>query len=164
MVTMARTHRLDKRLSLPPADVLMRVVSCFKSEGIPFALGGSALLASMGIVDIVHDWDVTTDCSAARVFGALSAADIDFVEAAGPDELFASAAHVAVGGESGFVDLIIGFAVRIDQSVVRIPAHPKSTWMGLPVADPLAWQIAYRAMGRHGSADAIGAVLEGRSA
>jgi hypothetical protein len=46
------------------------------------------------------------------------------------------------------VDLLIGFAIRTAEGIVRIPAVPGAAWRGLTMARPEEWRLAYRAMGR----------------
>ncbi len=56
----------------PPLDVVRSVVQSIQRRGGEVALGGSGLLAALGLVASVHDWDVTTDASLPLVTTALS--------------------------------------------------------------------------------------------
>jgi len=48
-----------------------QVVTALQDHGADAALGGSGLLAALGLVDAVRDWDVTTDADPAVVEAAL---------------------------------------------------------------------------------------------
>ncbi len=70
----------------------MAVVSALQSEGAVAAVGGSGLLAALGLVDSVRDWDVTTDAATQTVEAAL----------AGVAGAVFSAAPAGEAGEAGY--------------------------------------------------------------
>ena len=45
----------------PPLRPLLVLVERLERAGIVVALGGSGLLATLGLTDAVRDWDLTTD-------------------------------------------------------------------------------------------------------
>jgi hypothetical protein len=47
--------------ALPPLEPLRAVLARLEAAGVPHALGGSGLLAALGLVERVNDWDVTCD-------------------------------------------------------------------------------------------------------
>lgn len=61
-------------LVAPRLDVVRRVVASLVAGSVPVALGGSGLLAALGLVDRVRDWDLTTDGTPEQVIAALTAA------------------------------------------------------------------------------------------
>lgn len=142
-------------LVLPPREPVDHVLWALEQAGIVACVGGSALLASLGLVDVVRDWDVTTDASTDAVIDALRNAEIAF-QVTAPHALFASGAHLVV---DQVVEVIVGFAVRVGQDVTVLPARPTSLWDGLPMADPAVWAVAYRLMGRLDRAELLRSVL-----
>jgi hypothetical protein len=133
---------------LPPTDLVSRVQRALGEAGIGSVVGGSGLLASLGLVDTVNDWDLVTDGETTAVAGVLRT--LGLPAAAQPDDAgaFASRAHhrLEAGGEQ--VDLLVGFAIRTGDDIVHIPAAPGGTRLGLTMARPEDWRLAYRAMGR----------------
>lgn len=61
------------------------------------------------------------------------------------------------------IDVLVGFALESawepgspsDSGVVVIPARPGRTWLGLQMARPQEWILAYRLMGRTERAEAL---------
>ncbi len=56
----------------PPLSVVTAVVAALQAHGAVAAVGGSGLLAALGLVDSVRDWDVTTDAATETVEAALA--------------------------------------------------------------------------------------------
>lgn len=62
------------RRSLRPARVeILPLVRSLAEAGCPVVLGGSGLLASLGLIDRVRDWDLVTDAPVERVLSAVPA-------------------------------------------------------------------------------------------
>ncbi|GAA0536081.1 hypothetical protein GCM10011581_24280 [Saccharopolyspora subtropica] len=131
----------------PPLHVVTAVCAALQSRGAVVALGGSGLLAGLGLVDRVRDWDLTTD------------ADADLVrEALGEGQWPFRAAEVRDGGHrigerfvietDHEVEVWVGFAAVVDGRVVRFPTRVTGHWRGLPLGDPDVWARVYRAIGR----------------
>jgi len=55
----------------PALSVVAAVVDALQARGAVAAVGGSGLLAALGLVDSVRDWDVTTDAETQTVEAAL---------------------------------------------------------------------------------------------
>src|SRR5262245_13134478 len=51
----------------PSLESLQQAVARLRRAGIPCALGGSGLLAALGLVDHVRDWDVTAEGDVAEI-------------------------------------------------------------------------------------------------
>jgi len=126
---------------IPPTAPLQRVCARLAAAGIPHALGGSGLLASLGLVERVNDWDVTCD------------ADLDALDAlfAGePRERFGNSgchADHKLNLEGGGIELIARFAFFVPGGIVRIPTLVTARWLDVPVGSPEAWAVAYALMG-----------------
>jgi len=130
-------------LKLPPLAGLLSLVARLDDAGIAWAVGGSALLASLGLVDRVNDWDVQVD------------SDVEPLQ-----RLFADVPH-AFHGHGGChadwklsfdeqaTELIPRFAFFVPGGVVRIPFHVSGHWLALPVASPEGWACAYALMGAY---------------
>jgi hypothetical protein len=125
----------------PPLFGLLTLTERLDAAGIAWAVGGSALLASLGLVDQVNDWDVQVHSDPEPL-----------------REMFADVPHVFHGHggchadwklafETQATELIPRFAFFVPGGVVRIPLHVSRHWSGLPVASPEGWACAYALMG-----------------
>lgn len=128
-------------IRMPPVDGLRRITTRLDDAGIAWAVGASGLLASLGLVDEVNDWDVQVE------------ADPTAVRALYPDLPHAFHGH---GGchadwklafQAEQTELIPCFAFFVSDAVVRVALHVSGTWRGLPIASPEGWACAYGIMG-----------------
>lgn len=142
----------------PPLDPLRRLIDRLARAEIESALGGSALLASLGRADRIGDWDLQTDAEPDRVARAL--ADLR-PEHAGNDALHADEKWMITGDR---IEVIVRMAYFAPEGIVRIPADVSGTWQGLPMASPEAWAVAYSMLGRAEKAGRLFAELEKRGA
>jgi hypothetical protein len=133
----------------PPLPLLRGYVERLERAGLTVGLAGSGLLAALGLIDTVHDWDLTTDDPYDRVVAALG--DEPFI-AHGSDGLHADRKLALAGGA---VELIVGFAFHSAGGVIRIPTIVSARVEGIPLASPEGWAIAYHLLGRAGKADAL---------
>ncbi len=129
-------------LALPPLEPLRACLARLEAAGVPHALGGSGMLAALGLVGRVNDWDVTCD------------ADLDTLA-----NLFADQPHERFGNsgchadhklnlEGNGIELIARFAFFVEGAVVRIPTRVTRRWQGVPVGSPEGWAVAYALMGQ----------------
>lgn len=109
----------------------------------------------MGLAEVVHDWDVTTDGPASTVEAALAGAGFPYREGATGEGDFATVGNYIVDGGSHDVGLIVGFAVRLGDRTIALPTRVSGTWRGLPLADPAVWELAYRLLGNGVKADLL---------
>src|SRR5262245_59362199 len=65
-------HFMHHVKSMPPWSSLAGTVGRLETAGVQVALGGSGLLAALGLADRVRDWDLTTDAPYERVTEALA--------------------------------------------------------------------------------------------
>jgi hypothetical protein len=118
------------------------VLARLDAAHLPHALGASGLLASLGLVERVNDWDVTVDAP----IEALRAA----VAGEGLDEHGPQGGHadhkLALRGAP--IELIARYAVEVPGGVVRIPTVVTGAWHGAPVGSPTAWAVAYALLAR----------------
>ena len=142
-------------------DVLRAVLAALDEVGVVAALGGSGLLAALGLVDRVRDWDVTTDADPDVVRSALDAHRLAHQAEPAGDGVFATTAHLRVDGGDHDIDLIVGFAVRVGDAVITLPTRVTSHWDGIPLGDPRIWAAAYRHISRHDRADVLDEWLAG---
>lgn len=112
------------------------------------ALGGSGLLAALGLTGHVRDWDVTTDAGPHAVQDALAAAGIPCTPQPSGDGPYATRAKLRVDGGDNDIDLIVGFAIRTQGGIHHLPVRVTGHWRGLPLADPAVWAHAYHLIGR----------------
>ncbi|MGE5673726.1 MAG: hypothetical protein ACM3XM_07540 [Mycobacterium leprae] len=147
---------------IPALSPLLTVADALRRAGIPFALGGSGLLHSLGLVSEVHDWDLTTDSPLPVVAAALG--DLPWVRAAHGEQRYATDYRLAIAVAGVSIDLMGSFAIRTEAGVCHLPTIPVSTWEGVPVGSPEVWAVAYRLMGRSPKADLLSAYLRQRGA
>ena len=130
-------------LQLPPVEPLRRVTDRLDAAGIVWGVGASGLLASLGLVDRVNDWDVQVE------------ADPDVVRALFPDLAYVFHGH---GGchadwklsfEEARTEVIPRFAFFAPAGIVRIRLSVTRHWRGLPIASPEGWACAYWLMGEY---------------
>ena len=124
-------------METPPIESLQRVFQRLTAAGVTCALGGSGLLASLGLVDRVRDWDITAEGDVA-VIAALFA-DLP-CELAGNSGIHADH-KVMLPGESA--EVIVNFAFAVEGPVIRIPTLVAGTWNGVATASPECWAAAY---------------------
>jgi len=107
---------------------------------VPHALGASGLLAALGLVDHVNDWDVTVET------------DVDALVAHYPAAGFSR--HGNSGGHADHkltfaaerTELIARFAFFVPGGIVHIPTVVTGHWNGVPLGSPAAWAAAYAIM------------------
>jgi len=124
----------------PPLAPLHALLAPLAAAGIPHALGGSGLLAALGLVDRVNDWDVTVEADE----HALAA-------------LYSAHAFTRHGNSGGHADhkltfaaerteLIVRFAFFVPGGIVRIPTVVTDRWNDVPIGSPAGWAAAYAIM------------------
>jgi hypothetical protein len=149
-------------VSAPPFALLGSAIERLERAGIPVALGGSGLLAALGLANRVGDWDLTTDRPAEEVTAALSGeASLLPGTLSGHDALHAD--HKLAFAE-GVLEIILGFAFFTPAGVVRIPTRVHERRDGLPLASPEGWAVAYHLLGREEKSRALFQYLESRGA
>lgn len=125
----------------PPLAPLHMALARLEDAGIPHALGASGLCASLGLVTVVNDWDVTVEASLDTLAG---------IFAGQPHERFGNSgchADHKLNLEGGAIELIARFAFFVDGGIVRIPTRVTGHWQGIPVGAPESWAVAYALMG-----------------
>lgn len=147
----------------PRADVVRSVLAALNDGGITAAVGGSGLLAALGLAARVRDWDITTDADPQAVRDALTAHHLGYTLQPSGDPPFATACRLRVDGGDHEVDVIVGFALRDGDEIVALPTRVTGSWCGLPLGDPSVWVVAYRLMARPHVADLLDAWLTARA-
>jgi len=152
-------HAVKVAVSLPwtpPLLVVEAVLDAIHGHGAVAAVGGSGLLAALGLVDRVRDWDVTTDAPTETVEAALQASGLPAGPAPAGEGSYATRARFVVRGVDHNIDVLIGFALRDNKgNAVPLPTRVTRIWRGLPIADPEVWLRAYRLLQRHDRADLL---------
>jgi hypothetical protein len=138
----------------PPLEPLRAVVASLEGAGIGCALGGSGLLASLGLADHVGDWDLTVDAPARQVYPHLDAGRLTYV---GSDPLHADE---KLQIEADRIEIICGFAFHVNSGIVRLPAMACGRWEGIPTASPEVWAVAYALLDRAEKRDVLFGHLE----
>jgi hypothetical protein len=151
-MTFSKNGTVDE---IPDLTVVRRILGCFEDHGIVGAIGGSGLLAALGLTQIVHDWDITTDGAPSSVERALVEVGCPYRCGAAGVGAFATTALYIVDAETHEIDVIVGFAVRTEGRRIELPTRVTGTWRGLPLADPAVWEQAYRAVRATAKADLL---------
>ena len=142
-------------MPIPRLDAAIEVVTALESRSIVVALGGSGLLAALGLLDEVRDWDLTTDESPQMVEAALNSAGLRSCRIVAGDLNYTTQARFCVPGDGYDVDLIVGFGLRHKGEIVHLPTRVTGQWRGLPLGDPVTWELTYRILGRTARAEAL---------
>jgi hypothetical protein len=135
--------------------VVRALCTALQDRGVVVAVGGSGLLAALGLVEEVRDWDLTTDADPADVAEVLAQAGWPFRPAAVRDGIYRTRERFVVDADDHEVDVLVGFAAVEDGRVVTFPTRVTGHWLGLPMADPEIWAHAYRAIGRPARAELL---------
>ena len=133
---------MDRVTSSPPLAALREIVATLESAGIECALGGSGLLASLGLETVIRDWDLTTDAPLEEVRLALARYAPGHM---GPNGVHADD-KLMIPGHS--TECIVRFAFHSGGVIVRIPTLKQARWAGVTVGSAEAWAVAYALMGR----------------
>ena len=136
-------------LTTPPLEPLLEIVARLGSGGIRCALGGSGLLAALGLTETVHDWDLTADAPLERLVPL--ARDWPF-ETAGSSGVHADAKLMFPGHR---IEVIASFAFFGPRGVIRIPTVESGRWRGVPLGSPEAWMAAYHLLERPAKRDLL---------
>lgn len=176
--TQALADAAEPALDLPPLEPLRLVTSRLDAAGIEWAVGGSGLLASLGLVERVNDWDLQVECSAEPLqflfatlphsFHGHGGCHADwklsfdeqrteviprfafFVPAPGEADALDEAGRPELPRSSSIMARPIpGTTGDGPNRVVRVRMQPSGHWRGLPMASPEGWACAYWLMGRY---------------
>jgi hypothetical protein len=148
-------------LAMPPFATLLRLLDACTATGVIAAVGGSALLASDGLINVVHDWDVTTDAPVDVVARALDRLQVPFHDRTVGHDPYHTQQLVTVNAGDHSIDVIVGFSLLDDHGrVVELPTRISGWWRGLPMADPAVWQLAYTLLGRLDRAELLQQVID----
>lgn len=151
--------------SIPPLQTVIRLQAALSDAGIESVVGGSGLLASLGLIQTVQDWDLVIDAEVEMDDGrrvdpvpaveqVLHAMDLPH-RRRGRSGVFHTAAAIQVDAGDHSIDVLVGFALEAKDRVLSIPARPGHLWRGLQMARPEEWCQAYRLMGRAERAEAL---------
>lgn len=135
--------------SMPSWPALVACMARLEGAGVSVALGGSGLMAALGLADTIGDWDLTTDAPYPRVVAALAGEPLT---EHGEDALHADRKLVLEGGA---IEVIVGFAYHVPGGVVRIPTLVSGHLEGIPLGSPECWAVAYALLGRPRKSEAL---------
>lgn len=145
-----------------PIEPMVEVTSALDKANIEYALGGSGLLYSLGLVDSVRDWDLTTEAPLDDVLAALS--HLYCLPAPCGDYPFASSYRLSIHAEEPHIDLFGSFTIQTEAGLCRLPAIPTTQWHGITVGSPEVWFVAYSLMNRNEKAEKLLSYLQDNGA
>lgn len=136
-------------VTAPHPEAAAALILSLERCGVRCALGGSGLLAALGLADRMNDWDVTTDAPFATVVAALDGRAFTHK---GADALHAD--EKLMLPDLG-IEIIRGFAFHAPGGVVRLPTFVTARWHGLPVGSAECWAVAYDLLERDAKRDLL---------
>nr|WP_236870958.1 hypothetical protein [Brevibacillus laterosporus] len=142
-------------------DILKQVAELgeqLQKKNISFALGGSALLYSLGLAKEFRDIDLTTDVPREQLSEALAPYHVK-VENSG-DGIYNTHYRLAVELDGKEIDFMGIFSVKTKTGVCHLPCLPAYEWRGIPVCAPEVWAVAYQLIGRMEKAERIYGYLQ----
>ncbi|MGD8190751.1 hypothetical protein ACQCN2_12295 [Brevibacillus ginsengisoli] len=130
----------------PSLEPLLAVTKHLEQANITYALGGSGLLYSLGLIERVRDWDITTEAPLEEVMSALD----HLAHTASPsgDYPFASSYRISFHHAQPEIDLIGNFSILSEAGTCQLPTIPTFRWEGVAVGSPEVWYVAYYLMNR----------------
>jgi len=128
-------------LELPPIEPLRRITDRLDAAGIEWGVGASGLLASLGLVDRVNDWDVQVEAEPDVVRALFSELSYEFHGHGGCH------ADWKLAFADARTEVIPRFAFFAPAGIVHIRLSVSRHWRGLPIASPEGWACAYWLMG-----------------
>jgi hypothetical protein len=131
----------EAALVTPPLEGLLALTSRLDAARLAWAVGGSGLLAALGLVDRVNDWDVQVDAGPEALQALFAGVPHEFHGHGGCH------ADWKLSFEHERTELIPRFAFFVPGGVARIPFAVSRTWRGLHIAGPEGWACAYALMG-----------------
>lgn len=141
-------------LRTPPLTLVSHVQRVLSRRSIPSAVGGSGLLASLGLIGTVNDWDLVADAQPAAVEAALDELSLRYSRAE-QSGVFRTQALFTIDAGDHQIDVLVRFALQGPNGVIDIPARLGHWWRGLQMAEPEDWYLAYRLMGRQARAELL---------
>jgi hypothetical protein len=136
-------------LTTPPLEPLLALVARLEAGGIRCALGGSGLLAALGLTVTAHDWDLTADAPLEQLVPFAGGWPF---ETAGPGGVHADA---KLRFPAHSIEIIARFAFHGPRGVIRIPTVVTGRWRGVPLGSPEAWLAAYHLLERPANRDLL---------
>ena len=139
---MTSAEEVTLGVKLPSIEKLRGLTAQLDQSGIAWAVGASGLLASLGLVDTVNDWDVQVDADPEKLQWLFAGVPHSFHGHGGCH------ADWKLAFEAERTELIPRFAFYAPAGVVSVPLRVSRQWRGLPIASPEGWACAYWLMGR----------------
>jgi hypothetical protein len=130
-------------LGLPAIEPLRRLTDRLDAAGIEWGVGASGLLASLGLVDQVNDWDVQVEVEPDTLRALFSDLAYEFHGHGGCH------ADWKLAFADARTELIPRFAFFVPGGIVRVPLAVSRHWRSLPIASPEGWACAYWLMGEY---------------
>jgi hypothetical protein len=150
--------------SSPPIAPLRRLVLGLERAGVTSALGGSGLLAALGVEVVageaveIGDWDLTTDAPLEQVRRAVVRSRHRLMGPNGPH------ADHKIQLRQGEIEIIIGFSIHAPAGTVRLPTLVTGHWNQIPIGSPETWAVAYGLLGRREKSEALFRYLDAHGA
>jgi hypothetical protein len=133
-------------LRTPSLPALIQIGNRLHQHDVIFALGGSGLLASLGLVDDVRDWDLTTDASWEKVKPALEGLNYTLIP---PNGIFATQYLCQIRIDTTVIELMGSFAIYTSAGTKHaVRTRILRYWNNVPVGCPEEWARAYDLIGR----------------
>lgn len=114
-------------LRTPPLSVVSALQRELGRRSIPSAVGGSGLLASLGLIDTVNDWDLVTDAEPSEIQAILEELGLRYSRGT-HSGIFRTQALFTIEAGDHQVDVLVRFAFQGPSGIVEIPARTSLQW------------------------------------
>jgi hypothetical protein len=130
---------------------LKLIADRLEANEIIYALGGSGLLYSLGLIEAVNDWDITVECSRNELVQILN--EFEWMEQNSGDYPFASKYRIQVPQFK--IDFIGFFSLHSNSGIINLPVKQSTRWNGIKMGSPEVWYAAYKLMNRENKASLL---------
>ena len=130
-------------LRLPPLEPMRAITARLDAAGIEWGVGASGLLASLGLVDQVNDWDIQVEAGPDQVRAVFAGEPYEFHGHGGCH------ADWKLAFAEARTEVIPRFAFFAPAGIVHVRLSVSRHWRGLPIASPEGWACAYWLMGEY---------------
>ena len=130
-------------LRLPPLEPMRAITARLDAAGIEWGVGASGLLASLGLVDQVNDWDIQVEAGPDQVRAVFAGERYEFHGHGGCH------ADWKLAFADARTEVIPRFAFFAPAGIVHVRLAVSRHWRGLPIASPEGWACAYWLMGEY---------------
>lgn len=133
-------------------NALKKITDRLSAAQIDFVIGGSGLAYLLGLKVEANDWDIMTDASKLSVETCLADFKLTQKDHRPP---FCSKFLLSLQSEGHEIEIIGGFALKLNGTLHQFPARGTLVRQGLPLADVDMWIKIYELLGNNDKAEVL---------